>query len=381
MTRKFRFIRASVLSTLSVFAGLEASQAASVDELANTLKQQQQQIDALTTALEQQTSSPFSNTSLGGYGEHHFSHSKKGDDVIDIHRYVLFISHQYSDSIEFISEFEIEHGLVNDTADGSGVGEVEIEQAYIQWQINADQTLKIGQFLVPVGTINETHEPDTFYGVERNPVEAKIIPTTWWEAGVMNSGIISDGLSYDVAFQSGLSTTSTNIRSGRQKNAKASAETWALTGRLKYTGIKGLEIASTLNWQQDLSQGTATESAEASLLEIHAIYTSGSYSIKALHAMWNVDGDIAEADGKDEQTGSYIEPQYKVTDKLGLFARYSIWDNAAGNNDDTETTQYDIGLNYWLADRVVLKADWQDQDNANSSSEKDGFNIGVGWSF
>ena len=38
--------------------------------------------------------------------------------------------------------------------------------------------------LVPVGFLNEVHEPPTFYGVERNPVEKNVIPTTWWEGGI-----------------------------------------------------------------------------------------------------------------------------------------------------------------------------------------------------
>ena len=377
MTFKSWLVCTTILSSISIISMPATSSANSVDELAKTIEMQQQQINALATALEQNPTSTLSNTSIGGYGEHHFNHNKKSDDIIDAHRYVLFVSHQYSDTIAFFSEFEIEHGLAGD----GKAGEVEVEQAFIHWQINSNQALNIGQFLVPIGIINETHEPDTFYGVERNPVEAKIIPATWWEAGVMNSGIIIGGFSYDIALHSGLNSVTADIRQGRQKNSKAVAEKWAVTGRIKYTGIKGLELASTVNWQQDLTQGALTAEAEATLLELHGIYTTGPVGIRALYAIWNIDSDAAKTAGTDKQTGLYIEPFYKVSENLGIFARYSQWDNEAGSSLDTETTQYDIGLSYWLADNVVLKADWQDQDKASTSSEKDGFNLGVGWSF
>ena len=37
--------------------------------------------------------------------------------------------------------------------------------------------------LVPVGIINERHEPPVFYGVERPFVDTVIIPTTWFDVG------------------------------------------------------------------------------------------------------------------------------------------------------------------------------------------------------
>jgi hypothetical protein len=100
---------------------------------------------------------------------------------------------------------------------------------------------------MPVGILNETHEPATFYGVERNDVENIIIPSTWWEAGGALNGYYSNGISWDLALTSGLAipTTGDNafrIRSGRQKVSEAIANDFAYTGRLKYTGVRGLEL-------------------------------------------------------------------------------------------------------------------------------------------
>ena len=34
---------------------------------------------------------------------------------------------------------------------------------------------------MPLGIINETHEPPTFYGVDRTVVEKELNANTWWE--------------------------------------------------------------------------------------------------------------------------------------------------------------------------------------------------------
>lgn len=330
-------------------------------------------------------------TSIGGYGELHYnnlddeSSGSKDKDEIDLHRFVLFFSHQFNDNVRFFSELEVEHSLA-----GEGKpGEVEVEQAFIEWDFAANQRAKAGLFLVPVGILNETHEPDTFYGTERNPVEKNIIPTTWWEAGAGVSGEIAPGLNYDFAVHSGLfldpSKPEYKVRDGRQKVAKAKADDFAYTGRIKYTGIAGLELAATLQYQSDLLQGETlggTSDIDATMFEAHAAYQSGPFALRALYAMWDIDDGINSAkSGADEQEGFYIEPSYKITEKLGIFARYSEWDNQAGASNDTEYEQLDFGLSYWLSETVVLKADYQDQDVPTGKTELDGFNLGVGWSF
>ncbi len=326
-------------------------------------------------------------TTIGGYGEHHYNSIDGGDNKVDAHRFVLYVGHEFNDSVRFFSEFELEHGL---SGDGKP-GEVELEQAYIEWDYAKNHSLISGQFLVPVGILNDTHEPDTFYGVERNLVEKNIIPTTWWETGVMFKGEIAPGLSYDFALHSGLSgrsvdseddSVSLSIRGGRQKSAKATANSLAYTGRLKYTAVPGLELAATVQRQQDITQGDNEEAgddaASATLIEAHVNYTIDIFSVRALYAQWDVDSALAESLGNDEQVGWYVEPSIKAMDNLGFFVRYSSWNNSAGlaSSDDNEVI--DVGVNFWLTPTVVFKADYQDASDYN---DKDSVNVGLGWSF
>ena len=123
-------------------------------------------------------------TKLGGYGELHVNMLEdqltgNENNVLDFHRFVMFFSHDFNDRLRFNSELEVEHAYSGDDKPGA----VELEQAYIEYDWRPGHSLKAGLFLIPVGILNETHEPPTFYGVERNPVEKNIIPTTWWEGG------------------------------------------------------------------------------------------------------------------------------------------------------------------------------------------------------
>ncbi len=318
-------------------------------------------------------------TSIGGYGEHHFNHFSDKDDQIDAHRFVLFIGHQFTDNLRFFSELEVEHAHT-----GKG-GKVELEQAYIEWDYAQNHSAQFGQFLIPVGILNETHEPDTFYGTERNSVEKNILPATWWEAGVQLKGEIAPGLTYNAAVHSGLKIDTDagkyKVRDGRQGNANAIAEDLAFTARLKYTGIQGLELGATYQRQQDVTQGILSDGGEADLFQVHAAYQAGDFGLRALWAEWDIEGDYFEALGADKQEGWYIEPSYKLTENLGAFVRYSEYDNTAGLSNSVENEIWQYGVNYWLHPQVVLKADYTDYVNDTNGSDDDSLNLGVGWSF
>ena len=327
-----------------------------------------------------------SQTKIGGYGELHYNNLENKNaggtdkDQIDYHRFVLFISHEFSDSIRLFTEVELEHSL---SGDGKP-GEVELEQAYVEFDIADNQKVKGGLFLVPVGLLNETHEPPTFYGVERNNVENKIIPTTWWEAGAAYNIVFDNAVSLDVAFHSGLETSSSSnyaIRSGRQKVAEATARDAAYTVRVKWTGVPGLELGATVQHQSDITQSSDGSAGSANLIEAHAVWQKGPFGLRALYATWDLDGAGPAAVGADEQTGYYVEPSFKINTEWGVFARYSMWDNQAGDNTDSEYSQVDFGVNYWPHRDVVVKLDYQDQDAPTGSSELDGLNVGIGYQF
>lgn len=346
-----------------------------------------------------------SRTSVGGYGELHYNNLEDdmtadgADDLdrVDFHRFVLFFGHEFTDDIRFFSEVELEHSLVG----GGAPGAVELEQAWIEMDVNDRHRIRAGLDIVPVGIINPTHEPNTFYGVERNPVESEIIPTTWWEAGVAAMGEIMPGLNYDAVVHSGLAVPTAGgsafrPRSGRLKVAEADDQDIAFTGRLRYTAIPGLEVGVSGQYQADITGTADAFDIGATLLEGHVDYKHRSgFGLRALYARWDLDDD----NGLDPATfnadtldGWYVEPAYRFSlgadrlGDLGIFARYTQWDerNRLGGAAFRyeEFDEFKLGMNWWPTPNVAFKFDvqWQDADNAVDRT-LDGFNLGVGYQF
>jgi hypothetical protein len=358
------------------------------EELERQIQELKAQVEALAREQERQSAtaaSPLARTHLGGYGELHYNNLDSKHDM-DFHRFVLYLGHDFTDRVRFVSEIELEHSLAGDGTVPNGTkpkpGELELEQAYVEFDLAAGQQAKAGLFLVPVGILNETHEPTTFYGVERNPIESNILPTTWWEGGAALDGPIGDsGLSYDLAAHSGLAVPVAGpsaflIRSGRQKVANAVAKDFAYTGRLRYTGVPGLEIGASAQWQNDITQTLDTQTITALLTEGHVVFEKGWFGARALYASWELNGAAPQAAGRDHQDGYFGEVSLRPLRQFGVFARYNQWDN--GGLAVTEREQVDVGFNYWPIENVVLKFDYQDQEGA---ADDDGWNAGVGYRF
>ncbi len=357
-----------------------------------------------TTTAEVVEDSPldaFEGISLGGYGEVHYNNYDADDsdrdlEEIDLHRFVLFIGKEFTDDLRLVTEVEIEHGGVqatdNDGTESRGTldGEVEIEQAFIEYDVNESTQVRGGVFLQPVGILNETHEPPTFYGVERNGVESIIIPATWWEGGVGGNMTFGNGFSADLAYTSGLNCSgfSGRVRSCRGKLSNQRFSDGAVTGRLKYTGIQGLELAASVNHQFDPTQDddSALEDDfidDGTLLTTHAIFNRGKFGLRALYAQWDFSGDIEDtAEELDEQFGWYIEPSFKLTENFGIYARFL---DVEGAREQDQYHEIEAGVNWWPHNSVVVKANWRDREHDPAGEaagrDLDGFDLGVGYMF
>lgn len=408
---------AAAVAALLFFSSLPAAaqQPPTVEELWEIVQRQQAEIEALKEQLgetreevavtsekvtETETqleatgdylesfepgSGALAGTSIGGYGELHYNNLDADDPAedlerIDFHRFVLFVAHEFSDRVGFFSELELEHSLAGDSAPG----EVELEQAYVNFALDENTSAQAGLFLLPLGILNETHEPTTFYGVERNSVESIIIPSTWWEAGAGVKGQYGEGFSWDLAMHSGLAVPTTGgdafrVRDGRQKVAEALASDPALTARVKYTGWPGLELAASYQFQSDPSQASGDGLDTGHLFTTHAIYQAGDFGLRALYGMWRFDGPAVEAANADEQDGWYIEPSFRLNEQFGLYARYEDLDGAVASE---RFTQFEAGVNYWPVPGVVLKADVRSRDfDALPGGDFDGFDLGFGYAF
>lgn len=378
-----RYTKAALLGATTI-ASSAFAQAESVE---SRIAKLENEIFSLKEATESAPSLSLASwaekTSIGGYGELHLNLEQDEAAQIDFHRFVIFINHNFNDRIRFVSELEIEHAFLDGSPDGEigSEGAVELEQAYVEADLTDSLQGRAGLFLVPVGILNEIHEPPTFYGVERNTVENRIIPTTWWEGGLALTKKYDSGLTIDTAVTSGLriNANTGNIRSGRQRVSNANAENVAFTARAAYTGIAGLRLTAFAQYNNDILEGSA--STESGLLSGATVeYTNGGFGLKALYARWDIDGLADTVPGAEDQFGYYIEPSYKFslgeTKALGVFARYEDITDFNGSGEERSYEATTVGVNYWPIDNVVFKADYQfirdDSDRAN---------FGVGYQF
>jgi len=436
--RKNLFISISYVLILWGLIDIQASHAEtpSAEEMWETIQQQQKLIEELKARLDEtdqrvamnevkveeateeveaaaeafetaQTSGGGSSwadrTTVGGYGELHYNNLSDDNDTVggdnsldrvDFHRFVLYFGHEFNDSIRFFSELEVEHAIAGD----GQPGEVELEQAWIEMDINDNHRFRAGLDILPIGIINRTHEPNTFYGVERNIVEAEIIPATWWEAGVGFIGEIAPGWNYDVVVHSGLVTPTTGSstlrpRSGRLKVGKADDQDIAFTGSIRYTGVPGLEVGISGQYQSDMTGTADAFDVDATLFEGHADYKHASgFGLRALYARWDIDAPAGITYTQDNIDGWYIEPAYRfrspgvIPGELGVFARYAEWDargqGTVPNGTYVQYESWNTGINWWPHPDVVFKFDYQNESGDNRAEViSDGFNLGLGYQF
>lgn len=186
-------------------------------------------------------------TVVGGYGQFTLNALRVGPDKdndfsarANLRRIVLFVAHPITDTIRVYSEFEWENALACDSCNGSA----EVEQAFVEWQLVGDAlALRAGLVLVPMGIINQWHEPPVFHGVDRPNVDGFIIPTTWRELGLGITGKLAEIWHYELY----LTTTLDPLRleaSGLQPalslGSLARADAFAVTGRVEVEPVLGV---------------------------------------------------------------------------------------------------------------------------------------------
>jgi hypothetical protein len=371
--------------------------------------------DYLGPAQRAKDQEGYRNTTLGGYGEINYNNYKDSSrrDEFDLQRFILFVGHKFNDRTRLFSEIEFEHAVTK--GGDSKSGEVAMEQAFIEYDLTQTGTaaLRTGLMLLPVGIINEYHEPPTFYGVERNEVETRILPSTWRELGVSFRGNVVNGLEYNT----GISTTpdaslftnaSAGFRSMRQQGSRVTANDFGYFAGLNYRGIPGFLLGGSVftgNTAQD-GQGrgsnpSALQGVDANLTvwDLHARYSTRGWNLRALYSQGSLADTAAinaaaglpagSNDAAPESfSGWFVEAAYHIYRRGDLdivpFVRYEDYNTqesvATGftvdplNDEDVVTA----GLSFYVDPQVVFKFDVQDY---GTDDTKDRFNVGLGWMF
>ncbi|HZY30952.1 MAG TPA: hypothetical protein VFF86_04845 [Candidatus Methylomirabilis sp.] len=351
--------------------------------------------------------------SLGGYGEasaNFFISDNEGPgerrDVGDFVRFVTYIGYKFTDRIIMNSEIEFEHATTSSTTTSSA-GSVSVEFANLDFLLTEQANIRAGLVLMPMGFVNEIHEPLFYFGNLRPEVEQRIIPTTWRELGVGLHGTILPGLTYRTYVTNSLNAngfSKTNIRAARQSGNRALFEDLAWTARLDYTPMPGLQVGGSVFWgntgQDQLFAGKKID-ANLTLFEFHGQYQYRGLQLRALFAQGHIgDADVLSAalgaNGpiSSRIVGGYVEAGYDILPllfpgtemSLSPFIRFERLDTQAdvpaGFTPDRsrDIRVINAGLSFKPIPNVVIKLDYRNLD-AEVGQIADEFNIGFGFIF
>jgi hypothetical protein len=151
------------------------------------------------------TDSPVTGMSIGAYGEIKFGLQQnpaaggQWQNGFDAHRLVLLPTYLITPNIIFNAEIEFEHAGSGFDPDDKLHGTAEIEQIWVDFKMaDVFNWRSPGIDLIPIGYINEHHEPTQFYSVNRPELYNGLIPSTWKAGATSVYGRLAEGLTYTV---------------------------------------------------------------------------------------------------------------------------------------------------------------------------------------
>jgi len=352
-----------------------------------------------------QRSAQQPRTALSGYMDFHFNKPEFQDGKLDFHRFVLLVTHSFSERIRFVGELELEHAVVEGLEDK---GELELEQAYVDFLLDRRFNIRAGMMLMPIGIINERHEPPVYYGVERPFTDTVIIPSTWFDVGAGVHGEVGQGWRYRAFVVAPLDaaefSAEDGIREGRQKGADANVGRPAVTGRLEYVGVRGLTLGAS-GWSgRSGFQFRPRFDVPVSLAEADARYGRGRLELRgqisqiwidnagelndALTRLGGVNPNVARA-----LRGFYTEASYRAVTtprfgEIGTFIRYENFDtqfrmpSGYVGLPEFDRDAWVIGANYWPDPDIAVKVDYSVVRNRSTTvAAPNSVNVGLGWWF
>jgi hypothetical protein len=362
--------------------------------------------------------------SIGGYAEGGYTavvadKRKSGDaSHADFTRVVLYAGYKFTDRILFNTEIEFEHATTELTATNDEGGSVSVEFATLDFLIQDELNARGGLVLMPVGFLNQIHEPPFYYGTHRPDVERLILPSTWREVGGGLFGRIADQLEYKVYAVTSMNATGfepSGIREGRQQGSEALAEDLAFVGRLDWEPIPEILVGASAfvgNTGQDQAFDTNDDGfddvhlpdALLTLWEVHGELRTHGLRVRGLFAMTHLanagsltqdlltTGTLPVGEAIAEETlGGYGEVGYEVLQWIAPSSGWTLepfvraeyvdtqYDMPAGFTADPKQkfTVYTVGVSAKPIPNVVLKLDYRNRV-ARRGALGDEVNLGLG---
>lgn len=339
--------------------------------------------------------------SLSGYGEMLYENFDAKNESgaaggpaskIDFLRAIIYTGYRFNDRFIFNSEIEVEHAR-----------EISVEFAYLDYKMHENVTLRGGMLLLPLGLVNEFHEPNVFIGAKRPLVEQQIIPSTWRENGFGAVGAVGR-VSYRAYLVNGLNASgfsSSGLRGGRQKGAEARVADWAFTGRVDVSPMPGAFVGAGVYSGGSDQALYAGVDVGTTIVELHGQTQVRGFDVRALYARATLDDvaalnrarNLTGAAGIGElQHGGYAQIGYNLFSQtarrtaLTPYYRFEQLDTHADVpsgftvDPSKDLRIHTFGIEVKPILNIVVKADYQAISN-KARNGRNQFNVALGYAF
>ena len=220
-----------------------------------------------------------SDTQLGGYGENPLQWRRQGPDRRPPLRAVL--GHDFADDLRFAGELEVEHALA-----GEGKpGEVEVEQAFIEYDFaptprraracfsspSVNSTKPTSRRLSSVSSVTTSRRISPDHLVGGRPRRRRRARQRAVVGPVRPFGSQGQGRLQDPRWA--------------EESRGGAGEGFRVHGRLRWTGMPGVAVSATGQYQSDVTQGDTGLSAggvSATLVEGNIDIRRGMFGLRAL---------------------------------------------------------------------------------------------------
>ncbi|MFQ5600070.1 MAG: hypothetical protein ACE5G2_05910 [Candidatus Krumholzibacteriia bacterium] len=265
---------------------------------------------------------------LGGYYDFEYLNDSRSSSpgTFRQHHVSMHLSKEYDDYRAF-SEVEFEFGARFEGTGGEDLdearGEVKLEQAWGEY-LHSDLLTLRGGFILTPGHWNVNHYPNVVLSTKRPPMVRKIFPESF--VGVMGYGTRywgDFGLTYRAYVGNGESDFFTKQDDNDGK---------AFGGRVSFHApTKGSFETFDVGISGYAEEPSNTESTRTWGLDTQI--RTGNYELLV---------EFATRNAEQDRTGLYVQPSYRITDRLAVFSRYDRIDV----QQDGLLQAYTLGINF-----------------------------------
>ena len=388
---------------------------------------------------------------VGGYGEVALSRNFYSDNVyrytsaashtgeshgrFDIPHAVIYLGYDFGKGWTMQTEIEFEHtgtgGAVEKEFEEAGEwerevekgGEVELEQFWIQKSFHPALNVRMGHIVVPVGGLNNAHEPLNFFTVYRPEGEYTILPSTWHDTGVSLWGR-TRAWRYEVQMIAGLDAYLFSRDNFIKKGAGSPfefkvANQYGFAGRIDHYALDGLRVGLSGFYGRAMHNTYPYEKPSARYADVKGRTAFGAldfaYTGRRVIVRGNADygyvGDAAAISAMkrnrtaneapyDKSTvarnamAAGIEGGYDVLPWFGrggddgqlfVFGRYEYYNSYIPGPDQQNNVPYTgkhriaVGINWFPVPEIAVKAEWSHRFLPAQYNNEPSLSVGVAY--